>query len=76
MGLLRSGVRRFAVVPFTVLARFTRTASGGMTLGSVREDWAREHHAKSVDERAAATLEKGGSVRRLPPAPRAERDAR
>jgi formate dehydrogenase subunit gamma len=29
----------------------TRHALRGMTLGSVREDWAREHHAKWVEER-------------------------
>jgi formate dehydrogenase subunit gamma len=60
----------------TLIYPKTRHSLRGMTLGSVREDWAREHHAKWVDERARATQEDGGSVTPLRPAPRAERDAR
>jgi formate dehydrogenase subunit gamma len=34
----------------------TRHALRGMTIGSVREDWAREHHAKWAEEAAAARV--------------------
>ncbi len=36
-----------------VLHPATRHALRGITFGSVREDWAREHHAKWADSRAA-----------------------
>jgi formate dehydrogenase subunit gamma len=36
----------------------TRHALRGMTVGSVREDWAREHHAKWAEEAAAARASK------------------
>lgn len=39
----------------TLLHPTTRHSLRGMTLGSVREDWAREHHPKWLADRAAQT---------------------
>lgn len=39
----------------TLIYPKTRHSLRGMTLGSVREDWAREHHAKWGEERPPAT---------------------
>ena len=48
-----------------VLHPATRHALRGMTLGTVREDWARQHHAKwlsSASERDAASSSSGSSA--------------